>query len=290
MAQKRNGMSYTLYAIGASILLAAVKLTAGIAGSSAALVSDGVNSLSDIVGYTIVAISLMVSGKKADRHHQYGHEKVESVVSLLFSLAIMITGGFIGYTGITLIMSGGKTHIPTSLALWGALASLGAKIILAVYTRRGYRASGSSALKALYTDHLSDAVATGGALLGVFTARAGFPIADPIASLLIALFVIYSGAKVLRSSFHVLMDASADPETVNAIKEIVKANNKVLNIDLLKTRTVGSGYYVDIEICLSKELSLEAAHDIAEDVHDSIENGLPSIRHVMVHTNPSQKT
>ncbi len=288
MEKRTSGLSYTIYSIAASIVLAAVKLSAGIIGSSSALISDGVNSLSDIVGYSIVAVSLLISGKKADRNHQYGHEKVESVVSLLFSLAIMITGGAIGYAGILLIARGDIEKIPTTLALMGALLSLIVKIILFIHTRRGFRKSGSSALKALYTDHLSDAVATGGALGGVLISRFGFPLADPIASILIALFVIYSGSKVLSSSFNVLMDTSADARTVHEIREAVMKNPEVLKIDMLKTRTVGSGYYVDIEICLSRDLSLDHAHDIAENVHDRVEESVPTVRHVMVHTNPCQ--
>ncbi len=283
-------MSYTIYAIAASIILATLKISFGVLGSSAALVSDGVNSLSDIVSYSIVAVSVLVSGKKADKHHQYGHEKVESVISLLFSLAIIITGIAIGYSGIRLVLGEKSEHIPTTLALWGAVASFIVKVLLAFFTRRGYRKTKSNALKALYTDHLSDAFATGGAILGVIGARAGFPAADPIASIIIALFVIYSGASVLKGSFHVLMDASADADTVKTIRSLVKENGEVLSIDLLKTRTVGSGYYVDMEISLDKDLSLEQAHEIAEDVHDRIEQGLPSVRHVMVHTNPSQSS
>lgn len=289
MSRSRSGISYTLYAIVASVLLASIKLTFGILGSSSALISDGVNSLSDIVGYSVVAVSLLISGKKADRGHQYGHEKIESVVSLLFSLVIIFTGAAIGYSGILLVLSTDTVPVPTALALWAAAVSLAAKLVLALWTRDGYRSTHSSALKALYTDHLSDAVATGGALLGVLGAQSGFPVFDPLASILIALFVIYSGSKVLRSSFQVLMDASADAQTVQRIRTLVGENHDVLQIDLLKTRTVGSGYYVDIEICLEKDLSLEQAHEIAEAVHDRIEEGPPSVRHVMVHTNPCKR-
>ena len=289
MSRPHSGISYTLYAIVASVLLASIKLTFGILGSSSALISDGVNSLSDIVGYSVVAVSLLISGKKADRGHQYGHEKIESVVSLLFSLVIIFTGAGIGYSGILLVLSSDTVPVPTALALWAAVVSLGAKLFMALWTGKGYRDTHSSALKALYTDHLSDAVATGGALLGVLGAQSGFPVFDPLASILIALFVIYSGSKVLRSSFQVLMDASADAQTVQRIRTLVGENHDVLQIDLLKTRTVGSGYYVDIEICLEKDLSLEQAHEIAEAVHDRIEEGLPSVRHVMVHTNPCKR-
>jgi len=279
-------MTLAIISIVFSVFLALIKLFTGVIGRSSALISDGVNSLGDIVGYSVVAFSLAFSQKKADRGHPYGHEKVESVVSLLFSMAIMITGAYIGYTALLKIFSDEITQVPSIVALFGAVISLAGKGYLYVITKQTYKKNKSSSLKALSLDHFSDALATTGALIGVILSKIGFPFFDPLASILIALFVIVSGYKVMKSSFDILMDVSADQKTIDAIEMVALNTNDVKHVDLLKTRMVGSGCYVDIEICCSKTLSLEQAHLIAENVHDRIEENVPGVRHVMVHTNP----
>ncbi len=282
------GLRLTFLSIAFSVVLSAIKFTAGIIGSSSALISDGVNSLGDIVGYAVLMISLAYSGKKADKDHQYGHEKVESVVSLFFSLAIVTTGLIIGYAGVLKLVQKEPLSSPSTIALIGAISSLLIKGSLYIASYRAYKKTRSSSIKALSVDHFSDAIATTGALVGIIIAQLGFPLFDPLASLFIAFFVIFSGFQVLRSSFNILMDVSADQEIIDNIKSIVLKNENVKHIDVLKTRTVGSGCYVDIEISCDKNLSLEEAHQIAEEVHDNIEEHVEEVRHVMVHTNPCE--
>ncbi len=283
---RQEPITLAIVSIVFSVFLALIKFITGIIGRSSALISDGVNSLGDIVGYSVVAFSLTLSGKKADRDHPYGHEKIESVVSLFFSVAIIITGGYIGYSGAVKLFSNEAIQVPTLFALIGAIVSLVAKGYLFFITKQAYKTNKSSSLKALSLDHFSDALATTGALVGVLLSRLGLPLFDTLASLLIAFFVIISGLQVLKSSFDILMDVSADQETIDEIEQVALKTHEVKHVDLLKTRMVGSGCYVDIEICCSKDLSLEKAHLIAEDVHNRIEEAIPSVRHVMVHTNP----
>lgn len=280
------GLRITILSITLSIVLSFIKFSTGIIGSSSALISDGVNSLSDIVGYGILMVSVAISGKKADKDHQYGHEKIESIVSLFFSLAIVATGAIIGYRGILQLINQQDIASPTIVALIGAISSLVVKGYLYIVTYKGYKKTKSSSLKALSMDHLSDVAATTGALVGIVIATLGFPLFDPLASLFIAIFIIINGIRVLKSSFNILMDTSAEPKTIAKIRTVALENKDVLHIDMLKTRTVGSGCYVDIEICLDKNISLNQAHTIAEDVHDRIEERVKEVRHVMVHTNP----
>lgn len=287
-ASVKIGLRLTFLSIVFSVVLAAIKFSSGIIGSSSALISDGVNSVGDIVGYAILMISLAYSGKKADKDHQYGHEKVESVVSLFFSMAIVATGLVIGYAGILKLIQKEPLSTPSIVALIGAVSSLLIKGSLYIASYRAYKKTHSSSIKALSVDHFSDAIATTGALVGIIIAKLGFPLFDPLASLFIAFFVIFSGFKVLASSFNILMDVSANQEIIDNIKSIVLENKDVKHIDVLKTRTVGSGCYVDIEISCDKNLSLDQAHLIAEDVHDKIEEQVEEVRHVMVHTNPCE--
>lgn len=282
----KTGMRVSLVSIIASILLSLLKLSFGAIGKSAALISDGVNSLSDVLSYSVVMGGVAASDRKADSNHQYGHEKLESVVSVLLAIVIFATAVGIGYRGIVQIQRMDAISIPTRLPLIGAIVSIGAKLVLWFYTRKKAQSTGLNSLKALATDHLSDTLSSVGALIGVAGARAGLPVLDPIASVVIALLIFRSAYEVFRSAVNVLMDVSVDHLTQGKLEQAILSNSQVQRIDLLRTRSVGAGFFVEAEICCCRNMKLHEAHDVAQEIHDRIEREFPKVRHVMVHTNP----
>ncbi len=284
--QAKRGVRTSLISIVASIALSIIKLASGILGKSSALVSDGANSLSDVVSYSVVMGGLAASDRKADTNHQYGHEKLESVISVLLAIVIFITAVGIGYRGIRQIGQIEALAIPTMLPLLGAIVSIFVKFFLFLYTRKEASITGLNSLKALTTDHLTDMLSSAGALIGVLGARLGFPVLDPIASVIIALLILRSAGEVFRSAVNVLMDVSVDNRTQKELEQAILSNHHVQRIDVLRTRSVGAGFYVEVEICCCRHLKLHEAHDVAEEIHDRIEKDFPKVRHVMVHTNP----
>lgn len=282
----KRGMKVSLISIVASVGLSFLKLASGIIGKSSALISDGANSLTDVISYTVVMGGVAASDRKADNNHQYGHEKLESIVSVFLAIAIFVTAVGIGYNGVVQILHNDRLQIPTLLPLFGAIASIVVKIILYRITRKEALSTGLNSLKALASDHLADILSSTGALIGVIGARLGLPVLDPIASILIALLILRSSIEVFKSAIDVLMDVSVDPKTNDALEKEILSNPHVKRIDLLRTRSVGAGYYVEVEISCCRHLKLHEAHDVAEDVHDRIEKIFPRVRHVMVHTNP----
>jgi len=267
-------------------VLSLLKLTTGIIGKSSALVSDGVNSISDVVSYTVVMGGVAASDREADSNHQYGHEKLESIVSVFLALVIFGTGVGIGLSGIRNIGRVDTLAIPTLLPLLGAGFSIFTKLLLWQITTRAAKRTSLNSLRALATDHLSDVLSSTGALIGVVGARLGYPVLDPIASVIIALLIVKSAVEVFRSAISVLMDSSVDKNTKAQLETAILSNPQVQRIDLLRTRTVGAGFWVEVEICCCRHLHLHEAHDIAEEIHDRIESKFPRVRHVMVHTNP----
>lgn len=279
-------MRTSLISILASIMLSFLKLASGIIGKSSALVSDGANSLSDVVSYSVVMGGVAASDRKADSNHQYGHEKLESVVSILLAIAIFATAVGIGYRGIMQIWRMENIPIPSLLPVIGAVVSITTKILLYGYTRRQASITSLNSLKALASDHLADVLSSTGALVGVVGARLGFPVLDPIASVVIAVLILRSAIEVFKSAANVLMDVSVDSRTQEELEQAILSNPHVQRVDLLRTRSVGAGFYVDVEICCCRHLRLHEAHDVAEEIHDRIEQSFPKVRHVMVHTNP----
>ncbi|MFA5513383.1 MAG: cation diffusion facilitator family transporter [Sphaerochaetaceae bacterium] len=282
------GLKVSLVSIVFSIILALLKLISGVFGHSSALISDGLNSLSDIFSYSVVAGGVAASDKRADTVHQYGHEKLESIISLFLALAIIGTGFTIGYKAVVHLINSDEVPIPTLFPLIVAVLSIITKLYLWRFTAKNAIKTNLSSLKALATDHLSDMLSSIGALIGVIGAKMGYPLSDPLASLIIAALIIKAAIEVFLAAFNVLMDASVDKETIKILKGSILKDRRILALDLLRTRSVGSGYWVEVEIKLPKELSLYEAHRIAEQLHDRLEKEFPRIKHVMVHTNPSK--
>ena len=134
--------------------------------------------------------------------------------------------------------------------------------------------------------HRSDALSSVGAFIGILGARMGYPILDPIASVVICIFIGKAAYDIFKDAVDKMVDKSCDEKTIQKMREVIASQAGVENIDLLQTRLFGAKIYVDIEIAADKTLSLENAHAIAQRVHDAIENNFPLVKHCMVHVNP----
>jgi cation diffusion facilitator family transporter len=273
-----------------NILLAVVKLVAGLVGHSSAMISDAVNSTSDVISNFVVISGVAASDKEADTRHQYGHEKIEGIVSLFLAAAISITGCTIGYSGIRQILEPERIVVPSLFPLLVAVGTMVVKELLYQYTIRISRKTGSHSLRATAWDHRSDVLSSLGAFIGILGARLGLPILDPIASLVICLLIIKVAVDIFKAAFDVLLDSSVDESTRQQLEATISAVDGVKEIDLLKTRITGSRYYVEVEIRCCRYLPLFASHAIAQTVHDRIERKFSKVKHVVVHTNPCDGT
>lgn len=282
----KQGLRASAVSIAVTFLLIVIKLIAGLLGNSQAMISDAANSISDLITYTLILTAISAATKRPDANHPYGHEKLESIVALLLAVAIAATGVAIGYRSIRLLFHAEEVLLPSQLALAGATLSIGIKILLFLYVKALARKSQLSSIKALAADHFADIFASLGALIGIIGSRLGLIWFDLVASILIALLILKSAVDIFRHAADVLLDGSVDAETVAALEETILNTSQVQGIDLLRTRTTGPRFFVEVEICCAKELSLASAHAVAQEVHDKIEQQFARVQHVMVHVNP----
>ena len=270
--------------------LAAFKLAAGIFGKSGAMVSDAVHSLSDIVATLVAYIGVRLSKQEEDANHPYGHERLECVASLILSLILAGTGAGIGYAGIRKIFFAAEPlEAPTLLPLIAAVVSIAVKEGMFRYTMHYAKVMDSSAFKADAWHHRSDALSSVGSLIGIFMARIGFPVMDPVASLLICALILKVALDIFKDSISKMLDTSSGKKTEQAIRSFVEEQPDVVRVDLLHTRQFGNRIYVDLEIAVKRDISLVEAHDIAERVHRNVEKEFPKIKHVMIHVNPAKE-
>ena len=134
--------------------------------------------------------------------------------------------------------------------------------------------------------HRSDALSSVGALIGIAGARHGFPLLDPMASVVICLFIAKAAVDIFVDAVNKMVDHSCDAETEQALRDCAAAHAGVKHIDSLLTREFGSRIYVEMEIALDGRLPLTEAHAIAEQIHDDIEKAFPKVKHIMIHVNP----
>ena len=288
---KRVANRVAFITIVENALLSIFKLFAGIFAKSNAMISDAIHSASDVFSTIVVLIGVKLASKDSDKEHPYGHERLECVAAILLSMVLLFTGLEIGSKAFENIISGeyGNLERPGVLALVAAIVSIVTKEIMYWYTRYHAKKIDSSALMADAWHHRSDALSSVGALIGIGGAMLGYPIMDSIASLVIFVFIAKAAYDIFKDAIDKMVDHSCDEETEKKIYDAVMSHEEVLGIDLLQTRIFGNKIYVDVEIQVNGEYTLQEAHKIAEEVHENIEQNFPKVKHVMVHVNPADE-
>ena len=287
-AELNYGSRVVIITIIMNLALTLFKLLAGIVGNSMAMVSDAVHSASDMFVAFFVLIGLRLARKHADEHHPYGHEKMESVVSIVMSLILAAVACSIGY-GAILKLTGQTGHTtPGAVALVAAVISIAVKEWMYHYTKRAARRINSSSLEADAWHHRADAFSSLGSLIGIGGAKLGWSIMDPLAALVICLLILKVAWNLTTNALNQLVDSAAPPEVIQCLEKLIVAEDGVIRMDDLKTRQHGAKLYVDVEISVAHDLSLTEAHDIAERLHDKIEAANSAVKHCMVHVNPAE--
>lgn len=285
---EKTAVRVSMVSIIGNLILSLFKAAAGIIAHSGAMVSDAVHSASDVFSSIIVIIGVRFSARESDEDHPYGHERFECVAAIVLAVVLLITGLFIGVEAVENISAGNyqEMQIPGILALIAAGVSIVSKEAMFWYTRYYAKKLNSGAVMADAWHHRSDALSSIGALIGIAGARMGFPVLEPIASLVICLFIVKAAYDIFKDAMDKMVDHSCDAKTEQELRECVESHEGVHGIDLLHTRIFGSRIYVDMEIRADGNKTLFEAHAIAEEVHDRIESAFPQVKHIMIHVNP----
>lgn len=274
-----------------NLLLSLFKLAAGFIASSTAMISDAIHSASDVFSSIVVIIGIHLSSKESDEEHPYGHERLECVAAIILSTILFATGISIGIAALQTIFHGHyrELKVPGMLAAIAAVVSIVSKEAMFWYTKKNAERIDSAALMADAWHHRSDALSSIGALAGIAGARAGFPILDSVAGLVICLFITKAAYDIFKDAIDKMVDHACDEETQKSLINFIQDIEGVMAVDELRTREFGNKIYVDVEISVDGNLPLYQAHEIAEHVHDHIEFQFSKVKHVMVHVNPYQE-
>lgn len=280
----------SLVSVLGNAVLSGFKLFAGITGHSSAMISDAVHSFSDVLTTLIAWVGVKISKKDSDAEHPYGHERLESIASLLLGLVLLLTGLGIGKAGLETIFSGNYQGLtpPGAIALAAAIVSIVGKEAMYWYTRHYALLIHSSAFLADAWHHRSDAFSSIGSLIGIAGAMLGFPVLDSVASVVICLFILKVSYDIIKDAVTKLLDTSCGAEYEEKLRCFIAGQNGVEGVDLLHTRMFGNKVYIDLEIEVDGDKTLREAHAVAEQVHTDVEGAFPEVKHVMIHVNPAK--
>ena len=249
--EQQTAMKVSGISILVNLLLSVFKLIAGIVAHSGAMISDAIHSASDVGSTFIVIIGVRLSTK--NRTKSTSTDMKEWSVFLPLSLQECCLSLVSGSELPVLVIyvkstSGGTIAIPGTLALIAAVVSIVVKEWMFWYTRGAAKKINSGALMADAWHHRSDALSSIGAFVGIFGARLGYPILDPIASIVICVMIAKASIDIFRDAIDKMVDHSCDAKMEESMKREILKVPGVRRVDLLKTRLFGSKMYVDIEI------------------------------------------
>ncbi len=287
LLEERADASQRVTLVGAvvNLLLSALKLVVGVLAESAALVADGIHSLSDLFSDALVWFAARHAGEEPDEEHPYGHGRFETAATLALGILLGLVALGIVWDAVERVAEG-DYPTPGSLAVWAAAISILAKEALYWYTILVARRVNSRMLAANAWHHRSDAISSVVVLLGILGAMAGWPYLDAVAAVVVGAMVAKIGWDLGWEAMQELVDSALDPEQVRAAEAAICSVDGVRSIHMLRTRRHGHQATADVHVQVDPRVSVSEGHMISIAVEERLKEAVEMINDVTVHIDP----
>ena len=279
----------TWVGVAVNALLGILKLVLGLLGNSYALMADGIHSFSDLSTDFFVLLGVKMWSKEADEDHPYGHRRIEAIVTFLIGVFLLCVAVAIGYKAL-LVIRDHSAQQPQWIAFIGALLSIIFKEMLFQWTRKVGKRVKSSAVIANAWHQRSDALSSIPVALAVAAATISpqWSFLDQVGAFIVSLIILWTAGKIIISVLSEMIDTGASLKERKKIQSLILETKGVQSFHKLRTRRVGSGWYVDLHIQVDPFMTVQKGHEISEAVKSNlIENG-PNILDVIIHLEPHQ--
>lgn len=292
MDRKKEIYKVTVIGGAVNVILLLFKFVAGIWGNSAAMMADAIHSFSDFATDIIVILFVRISGKPKDKSHDYGHGKYETLAMTIIGIALLVVAVGILYNGVTKIISwvnGQQLIAPGLLALWAALLSIVLKEAVYHYSMVKARKLNSPAVEANAWHHRSDALSSIGTAIGIGGAiflGQRWTVLDPIASVIVGIFITHVAIGMLRNGIGDLMEQSLPEDVEEEILLLAGSVEGVSTPHDLRTRRIGNHYAIELHILMDGQIPLREAHAKASEVEELLTRHYGEGTHVVVHVEP----
>ena len=287
MQRTETAIRTTMISIVVNAVLAAVKIVVGIVGHSFALIADGIESLNDLIASGVVLLSLRVSAIPPDEEHPYGHGKAEQLGALFSALSLLGAGGVIVFQSTRNLID--RHTSPSWFTLPVLVLVIVVKELLSRYALKKSVETTSAALKGDAWHHRSDAITSGAAFIGSTVALIGgegYENADDFAALVGCLVIGHNGFKLLRNALHENLEGAPPAELQARVRILARAVGGVREIEKLRMKKIGLGYFMDIHVQVDGTLTVDEGHRIGHDVQRALLTSELGISDVVVHIEP----
>ena len=278
--------------IACNIVLAVVKVSAGITAGSMSLVADGIHSISDMITDVAVLLGVHFGSKEPDLKHPYGHGRIETFSAVFIAVILIVVGGFMvqrASLAIARFRPEAETGRHLSAAVfWVAVLSILAKEGLYRVTQKVAVRTHSSALYANAWHHRSDALSSVAVVIGFVMCRFGYVYGDEIAAVAVGLMIILVGVKIIGDCLGEFTESAVDTDTIEHIKAIISSEERIRQWHKLRSRNVGREVFLDLHILVDPELSITDAHEIAESLENAMHAGIVRPVNITVHIEPDR--
>jgi cation diffusion facilitator family transporter len=263
-----------------------IKIGFGILGQSAALVADGIHSLSDLLSDLLVIIAVRLGSREADYEHPYGHRRFETIATVILGVSLIAIGGAIAWTVMNRMAHPGHLSVPNAMSLGIATVSILVNEWLYHYTKRIAKKTRSKLLMANAWHQRSDAITSVVVLFGIGAVMLGYPLADAIAAIVVALMIAKIGLNLVLESIKELVDTSLPLRLVAEIRTAIMTIDGVEGIHLLRTRQMGEDALIDAHIVVDPRITVSEGHSIGDTVRDELISRFDDVMDVLVHIDP----
>ena len=278
----------SILGIVCNIFLLIIKGTVGFITNSQSMIADSFNSFGDVFASFMTYIGNKISSKKADEDHNLGHGKAEYIYSFLISIVMILTSYTVIKNAIFTYIHDSKITFNYILVVV-CIITIITKFLLYLYTRRVYKKHNNILVKANSDDHRNDCFITTGTLISAITGIYGYKLVDIIVGVLIGIWILYTGIKILKESYDVLMDKTMNEETKEEVLELIKKNKQVEKISNFKSTPVGYKYQISFTIFVDGNMSTFDSHEIANKLEREIEKKIEEVYLCVIHVDPIKK-
>jgi len=263
------------------------KLGVGYWTGALSLVADGFDSLLDAAGNVIGLVGIYLASRPADEEHPYGHRKFETLTAIGISLLLFVTTWELLQTAWERLRDPASIDLTINAWSFGSLLlSIAVHIGVVIYELNAGRRYKSDVLVADAMHTRADIFISVSVIVGLFTARLGYPIIDPLLALGIAVLVFKIGVDIIRESSRTLLDGAVVP--ISEIERVVLGVRDVRSCHYVRSRGHEDAIYVDLHIQVAPEMTTAQSHAVAHDVQHRLRAEIPSIQDVVVHVEPAR--
>ena len=272
------------FAIVINIVLALLKIISGNIFKSVSLISDGLNSLSDLITNILVIIGLKVGENPEDKEHPFGHGKIESVFSVIIGTFIMITAFDIIKENIMGIFQMKGEVITSPMPVIITVIVIIIKVFQLIFMKNNTKDYRGALINSLLEDYKADIVISISVLAGILLSKIN-PVFDVLVGVSVAIYIMYSGYNLIKDNALILLD-SQDEELLESVRKDLSEFDEIENAHDFRMTTSGKNIYLFIDVRMNRSLTIDEAHEITNKISKFIKHKYKNIKRVLIHAEP----